>query len=553
MAKRVLIVGGVAGGASCAARLRRLDEKVEIVMFERGAHISFANCGLPYYVGGEIKKRDALLVQSVEKMKSWFNIDTYVQTEVVGIDAAKKIVTVTDFTTGESRNEPYDVLVLSPGAAPYVPALEGLEAAKDRLFTVRNVNDVDHLKGFIDAKKPQTAVIAGGGYIGLEMAENLVRLGIKVHLVQRPNQLMKSLDIEMTAPLVDELRAHGVEIHLSNALDGFENDGRTVHLKDGTVIDADFTILAIGVRPDSKLAKDAGFATTDRGAIIVDDQFRVAGADDVYAIGDAIQVKDYIFGKDTYVPLAGPANRMGRMVADIICGQDKHYKGTLSSSVCRVFDTTCAATGKNVRQLNEMGIGDYQCIHLYPANHATYYPGASQMCLKVIYAKADGKLYGAQAVGRGAGIEKTIDVIATAIRGNLSVYDLQDLELCYAPPFGTAKAPVNFAGYIAENIANGENYLTNMDALDALVADGAVLLDVRTDREIQKVPMPATHHIPINVLRDRIDELPKDQPIYITCMIGLRGHIACRMLQAHGYTAINVAGGAKLYHQFRHN
>lgn len=553
MAKRVLIVGGVAGGASCAARLRRLDEEIEIVMFERGEHISFANCGLPYYVGGEIKKREALLVQSVEKMKAWFNIDTYVQTEVVSINTEKKFVTVTDFTTGLSRNESYDALVLSPGAAPYVPALEGIEQAKDRIFTIRNVADVDALKGFIDTTQPKTAVIAGGGYIGLEMAENLVRQGIKVHLVQRPNQVMKSLDVEMTTPLSDELRAHGVEVYLSNALAGFENEGKTVRLKDGTVIDADFTILAIGVRPDSKLAKDVGFATADNGAIIVDDQFHVQGAADVYAIGDAILVKDYIFGKDTYVPLAGPANRMGRMVADIICGQDKHYKGTLSSSVARVFDMTCAATGKNARQLNEMGISDYQCIHLYPANHATYYPGASQMCLKVIYSKEDGTLYGAQAVGRGNGIEKTIDVVATAIRGGLNVYDLQDLELCYAPPFGTAKAPVNFAGYIAENIANGEGYLTDMDALDALVADGAVLLDVRGDKEIQKVPMPSSHQIPLPVLRDRINELPKDQPIYVTCMVGLRGHIACRMLQAHGYTAINVAGGAKLYHQCKHN
>ncbi len=549
MAKRVLIVGGVAGGASCAARLRRLDENVEIVMFERGAHISFANCGLPYYIGGEIKKRDALLVQSVEKMKAWFNIDSHVQTEVVSIDTEKKFVTVTDFTTGTSREEAYDVLVLSPGAAPFVPTLEGLDEAKERLFTVRNVQDVDNIKGFIDANQPKTAVIAGGGYIGLEMAENLVRQGIQVHLVQRPNQLMKTLDVEMATPLTDELRAHGVKVYLSNALAGFENDGKTVRLKDGTTIDADFTVLAIGVRPDSKLAKDAGFATAANGAIIVDDQFHVQGADDVYAIGDAIQVKDYIFGQDAYVPLAGPANRMGRMVADIICGQDKHYKGTLSSAVARVFDMTCAATGKNVRQLNEMGINDYQAIHLYPANHATYYPGASQMCLKVIYSKEDGTLYGAQAVGHGSGIEKTIDVVATAIRGSLSVYDLQDLELCYAPPFGTAKAPVNFAGYIAENIANGEGYLTDMDALDALVADGAVLLDVRGDKEIQKVPMPSTHQIPLPVLRDRISELPKDQPIYVTCMVGLRGHIACRMLQAHGYTAINVAGGAKFYHQ----
>ena len=551
MAKRVLIVGGVAGGASCAARLRRLDENVEIVMFERGEHISFANCGLPYYIGGEIKKREALLVQSVETMKAWFNIDVYVQTEVTAIHPEKKFVTVTDFTTGESREEHYDALVLSPGAAPYVPDLDGLEAARDRIFTIRNVADVDALKGFIDTQKQKTAVIAGGGYVGLEMAENLVKQGLKVHLVQRPNQVMKSLDPEMASLISDELRANGVELYLSNALAGFENDGKTVRLKDGTVIDTDFTVLAIGVRADSKLAKDAGFETTDRGAIVIDDQFRIPGVSDVYAIGDAVQVKDFVFGFDTYVPLAGPANRMGRMVADIICGAAKHYKGTLSSSVARVFNLHCAATGKTCRELKERGI-DFKTIHLYPANHAMYYPGGSQISFKVIYSPEDGRLYGAQAVGKDMGVDKTIDVVATAIAGHMTVYDLQDLELCYAPPFGTAKAPVNFAGYIAENIASGEGYLDDMAELDRLLEAGAVMLDVRTKKETERVPMPATLHIPLHELRDRIGELPTDQPIIVTCMVGLRGHIACRMLQAHGINAVNVGGGAKHYHQHLH-
>ena len=548
MAKRILIVGGVAGGASCAARLRRMDEQAEIVLFERGEYISFANCGLPYYIGGVIPKREQLLVQDVKTMNAWFNLEIHTKTEVTAIHPAEKTVTVTDLTSGETREERYDALVLSPGASPIVPNLDGIDAARERIFTIRNIADVDALKGFMDAQAPKTAVVVGGGFIGLEMAENLVHKGLSVHLVEAADQVMTSLDPEMATLIAAELRKNGVQLTLGTGIQGFDNNGKTVVLADGSRIDTDLTVLAIGVRPESGLIKEAGLATNARGAIVVDDQFRVAGAEDVYAIGDAIETIDCIFGEKVQIPLAGPANRMGRMVADIICGKDKHYRGSLGSSIVRVFKVQAASTGKNEKQLRQMNV-DYRSIHLYPANHATYYPGASQISLKVLYAPEDGKIYGAQAVGQDMGVDKTIDVIATAIAGNMSVYDLADVELCYAPPFNTAKSAVNYAGYIAENIANGEAYFDDVPHIEALLASGATVLDVRGKKEIEKVPLPSTIQIPLPELRKRISEVPNDRPIYVSCMIGLRGHIASRILQQNGIDAINIGGGAKLYTQ----
>lgn len=548
MAKRILIVGGVAGGASCAARLRRMDEQAEIVLFERGEYISFANCGLPYYIGGVIPKREQLLVQDVKTMNAWFNLEIHTKTEVTAIHPAEKTVTVTDLTSGETREERYDALVLSPGASPIVPNLDGIDAARERIFTIRNIADVDALKGFMDAQSPKTAVVVGGGFIGLEMAENLVHKGLSVHLVEAADQVMTSLDPEMATLIAAELRKNGVQLTLGTGIQGFDNDGKTVVLANGTRIDTDLTVLAIGVRPESGLIKDAGLATNARGAIVVDDQFRVDGAEGVYAIGDAIETTDCIFGEKVQIPLAGPANRMGRMVADIICGKDKHYRGSLGSSIVRVFKVQAASTGKNEKQLRQMNV-DYRSIHLYPANHATYYPGASQISLKVLYAPEDGKLYGAQAVGQDMGIDKTIDVIATAIAGNMSVYDLADVELCYAPPFNTAKSAVNYAGYIAENIANGEAYFDDVPHIEALLASGATVLDVRGKKEIEKVPLPSSIQIPLPELRKRISEVPGDGPVYVSCMVGLRGHIASRILQQNGIDAVNVGGGAKLYTQ----
>lgn len=547
MAKRFLIVGGVAGGASCAARLRRLDETAEIVLFERGEYISFANCGLPYYIGGVIPKREQLLVQDVKTMNAWFNLEIHTKAEVIAIQPEQKTVTVRYLRTGEERQEHYDVLVLSPGASPIVPRLEGLEEARDRIFTIRNIADVDALKGFMDTTAPKTAVVVGGGFIGLEMAENLRHKGLDVHLVEAADQVMTALDPEMATLIAAELKKNGVKLSLGTAIQGFADAGKTVVLADGSRIATDLTVLAIGVRPESGLIKDAGLAVNERGAIVIDDQFRVAGAEDIYAIGDAVETTDRIFGEKTQIPLAGPANRMGRMVADIICGKDKHYKGSLGSSIVRVFKVQAASTGKNEKQLRQMGV-DYRSIHLYPANHATYYPGASQISLKVLYAP-DGTLYGAQAVGQDMGIDKTIDVIATAIAGGMSVYDLADVELCYAPPFNTAKSAVNYAGYIAENLRDGEAYFDDVAHIEGLVASGATVLDVRGKKEIEKVPLPSTLQIPLPELRKRLHEVPADGPVYVSCMVGLRGHIASRILQQNGIDAINVGGGAKLYTQ----
>lgn len=547
MAKRILIVGGVAGGASCAARLRRLDEKAEIVLFERGEYISFANCGLPYYIGGVIPKREQLLVQDVKTMNAWFNLEIHTKAEVIAIQPEQKTVTVRYLRTGEERQERYDVLVLSPGASPIVPQLEGLEEARDRIFTIRNIADVDALKRFMDTTAPKTAVVVGGGFIGLEMAENLRHKGLDVHLVEAADQVMTALDPEMATLIAAELKKNGVKLSLGTAIQGFADAGKTVVLADGSRIATDLIVLAIGVRPESGLIKDAGLAVNERGAIVIDDQFRVAGAEDIYAIGDAVETTDRIFGEKTQIPLAGPANRMGRMVADIICGKDKHYKGSLGSSIVRVFKVQAASTGKNEKQLKQMGV-DYRSIHLYPANHATYYPGASQISLKVLYAPEDGKLYGAQAVGQ-EGCDKTIDVIATAIAGDMSVYDLADVELCYAPPFNTAKSAVNYAGYIAENLRDGEAYFDDVAHIEGLVASGATVLDVRGKKEIEKVPLPSTLQIPLPELRKRLHEVPADGPVYVSCMVGLRGHIASRILQQNGIDAINVGGGAKLYTQ----
>lgn len=547
MAKRILIVGGVAGGASCAARLRRLDETAEIVLFERGEYISFANCGLPYYIGGVIPKREQLLVQDVKTMNAWFNLEIHTKAGVIAIQPEQKTVTIRYLRTGEERQERYDVLVLSPGASPIVPRLEGLEEARDRIFTIRNIADVDALKGFMDTTAAKTAVVVGGGFIGLEMAENLRHKGLDVHLVEAADQVMTALDPEMATLIAAELKKNGVKLSLCTAIQGFADAGKTVVLADGSRIATDLTVLAIGVRPESGLIKDAGLTVNERGAIVIDDQFRVAGAEDIYAIGDAVETTDRIFGEKTQIPLAGPANRMGRMVADIICGKDKHYKGSLGSSIVRVFKVQAASTGKNEKQLKQMGV-DYRSIHLYPANHATYYPGASQISLKVLYAPEDGKLYGAQAVGQ-EGCDKTIDVIATAIAGDMSVYDLADVELCYAPPFNTAKSAVNYAGYIAENLRDGEAYFDDVAHIEGLVASGATVLDVRGKKEIEKVPLPSTLQIPLPELRKRLHEVPADGPVYVSCMVGLRGHIASRILQQNGIDAINVGGGAKLYTQ----
>ncbi|MGX1983202.1 CoA-disulfide reductase [Thermolongibacillus altinsuensis] len=541
--KKIVIVGGVAGGATAAARLRRLSEKDEIVMFERGEYISFANCGLPYYIGDVIQERSKLLVQTVEGMSKRFRIDVRNLSEVTKINRDRKTVTVKNLRTNEEYEESYDVLILSPGAKPIVPPIPGIEEAK-ALFTLRNVPDTDRIRSFVDNEKPKRAVVIGGGFIGVEMAENLTERGIHVTLVEMANQVMAPIDYEMAAIVHKHMKEHGIDLILEDGVQAFENEGRRVVLKSGRTIDTDMIILAIGVQPESQLAKEAGLELGIRGAIKVNEHLQTSDPN-IFAIGDAIEVKSYVHGFETFVPLAWPANRQGRLVADYINGRDVKYNGTLGTSIAKIFDLTVAATGLNEKVLKQHGIS-YEVVHVHPMSHASYYPGATQMTLKLIFDR-EGRIYGAQAVGKD-GVDKRIDVIATAIKGGLTVYDLPDLELAYAPPFSSAKDPVNMAGYVASNILDGMVETVQWHEIDDIVANGGLLIDVRTPKELEKLgAIPGSVNIPLDDLRDRLHELPKDQTIYITCQVGLRGYLAARILTENGFRAKNLDGGYKLY------
>ncbi|GMB08038.1 CoA-disulfide reductase [Thermolongibacillus altinsuensis] len=541
--KKIVIVGGVAGGATAAARLRRLSEKDEIVMFERGEYISFANCGLPYYIGDVIQERSKLLVQTVEGMSKRFRIDVRNLSEVTKINRDRKTVTVKNLRTNEEYEESYDVLILSPGAKPIVPPIPGIEEAK-ALFTLRNVPDTDRIRSFVDNEKPKRAVVIGGGFIGVEMAENLTERGIHVTLVEMANQVMAPIDYEMAAIVHKHMKEHGIDLILEDGVQAFENEGRRVVLKSGRTIDTDMIILAIGVQPENQLAKEAGLELGIRGAIKVNEHLQTSDPN-IFAIGDAIEVKSYVHGFETFVPLAWPANRQGRLVADYINGRDVKYNGTLGTSIAKIFDLTVAATGLNEKVLKQHGIS-YEVVHVHPMSHASYYPGATQMTLKLIFDR-EGRIYGAQAVGKD-GVDKRIDVIATAIKGGLTVYDLPDLELAYAPPFSSAKDPVNMAGYVASNILDGMVETVQWHEIDDIVANGGLLIDVRTPKELEKLgAIPGSVNIPLDDLRDRLHELPKDQTIYITCQVGLRGYLAARILTENGFRAKNLDGGYKLY------
>lgn len=540
MSKKIIIVGGVAGGASCAARLRRLDEEAEIIILERGDAVSFANCGLPYHLSGAIAKREALILQSPESLHSRFNLDVRLHATVTAIDRAAKTLTVQDTAGNRTYTEAYDVLVLSPGAEPVTPPIEGLASAS-HVHRLRHLADMDGIL----AEIPQAghATVIGGGFIGLEVAENLRERGLDVALVEGSPQVLGPLDPEVVAPLHTELLSQGIDLRLETQVTGFADEGRTVHLNDGSSLQTDFTVLAIGVRPESDLAKAAGLDLSDRGAILVNDQLQTSDPA-IYAVGDAIQVKDFVLGYDTLVPLAGPANRQGKLVADHICGREVTYQGSLGSSVLKCFRLTAASCGNNEKTLKEMDL-PYQALHLYPSDHAGYYPGANALLLKVLYRPSDGALYGAQCLGHSE-VHKTIDIIATAIYGGLSVYDLADLELCYAPPYSTAKAPVNFAGYVAQNVRDGLA-IQPATCLDDLAADGAYILDVRTPAEYKAGHIKEATLIPLDDLRSRLDDLPKDQPIYIHCAIGLRGYYAARLLTQKGFDVVNLGGGFRLY------
>lgn len=543
MKKKIIIIGGVAGGATAAARLRRISEEVEIIIIERGEHISFANCGLPYYIGGTIKDRKKLLVQTVKGMSERFNLDIRVLSEAIQINSDAKTIVIKNLQTGEIYEESYDKLLLSPGAYPIVSPIPGIEE-HESLFTLRNIPDTDKIKNYIDTKQPKKAVIIGAGFIGLEMAENLVDQGIEVTIIQRGNQVMKPLDYEMACILHNHLKEKGVNLILNNPVQSFADRGKKVILSDGTEISTNLTLLSIGVKPENHLAITAGLELGERGGIVVNEYLQTSNPD-IYAVGDAIEVVDYINGKKTLVPLAGPANRQGRIAANNIMGKKEKYLGTLGTSIAKVFDLTVASVGNNEKTLKRLGI-PYEVLHIHPASHATYYPGASPIALKLIFDKETGKIYGAQALGTD-GVDKRMDVIATAIRGGLTAEELTTIELSYAPPYSSAKDPVNMAGYVASNLIEGELEHIQWHEVDQIVADGGLLIDVREPKERENGFIEGSINIPLNDLRNHLNKLPADQTIYVSCQVGLRGYLACRILKNHGFKVKNVDGGWKTY------
>jgi CoA-disulfide reductase len=543
MTKKVIIVGGVAGGATAAARLRRISEDVEIVLIERGEHISFANCGLPYYIGETIKDRSKLLVQTVKGMSERFNLDIRNLSEVMSINPEKKSVTIKNLQNGEVYEESYDKLLLSPGARPIVPPIPGL-SENTTLFTLRNIPDTDKIKNHVDNNNPKRAVVVGGGFIGIEMAENLVDRGIEVTLIEMANQIMAPIDFEMASILHTHLKEKGVHLILENGVQSFAEQGKKVVLSDGTEIQTDMTILSIGVRPENELAKTAGLELGERGGIVINEYLQTSN-EDIYAVGDAVEVVDYINGTKAMIPLAGPANRQGRIAANNMMGKKEKYQGTLGTSIAKVFDLTVAATGANEKTLKRLGV-NYEVVHIHPSSHAGYYPGAAPIALKVIFDKETGKIFGAQAVGAD-GVDKRMDVIATAIKGGLTVEDLTNLELSYAPPFSSAKDPVNMAGYVATNIIEGDLEHIQWHEVDQIVSEGGLLIDVREPMEREFGFIEGSINISLNDLRNKLTDIPKDKTVYVSCQVGLRGYLASRILKNNGYQVKNVDGGWKTY------
>ena len=542
---KVIIVGGVAGGATAAARIRRLDERAEIVVFERSGFISYANCGLPYYIGDVITDAEELTLQTPESFYSRFRVDMRVHHEVTAIHPEKKTVSVKNLKTGEKFEESYDKLILSPGAKPTKPRFPGADL--DKVFTLRTVEDTLRIKNYINEKHPQSVVLAGGGFIGLELAENLCELGMDVTVVEYAKQLMSPFDLDMAAFIHNEMRKHGVKLVLGRAVEGLEekDDGIKVLLRDDASLHADMVVLAIGVTPDTVLAKDAGLELGIKGSIIVNDRMETS-IPDIYAAGDAVQVKNFVTGEDALISLAGPANKQGRIIADNVCGLDSRYKGSQGSSVIKVFDMTAALTGINERTAKAMGI-DADTVILSPMSHAGYYPGGKVMTMKVVFEKGSYRLLGAQIVGY-EGVDKRIDVLATAIRAGMKATDLKELDLAYAPPYSSAKDPVNMAGFMIDNIANGVLKQWHLEDVENLPRDGSVtLLDSRTVGEYAQGHIDGFKNIPVDELRERLDEVEKGKPVYVICQSGLRSYIASRILEGNGYTAYNFAGGFRFY------
>lgn len=540
MTKKILIVGGVAGGASAAARLRRLDEKAEIIIFERGPYISFANCGLPYYIGQAIKERDDLLLMTPEQFNKRFNIDVRINNEVVKIDRDKKLLEVKDLDAGNTYFESYDKLILSPGAEPSKPPIEGIDS--ERVFTLRNVPNMDRIDEFITREKTKRAVVVGAGYIGLEMAENLRERGMLVAIVEITDQVLPLLDREMANLLHQYLHEHSIALWLSDAVSNFrQTDSQLfVGLKSGMELCCDFAVLAIGVKPEVKLAKEAGLEIGSRLGIKVNEHLQTSDPD-IYAIGDAIEVKDLVLGKSSLIPLAGPANKQGRMAADNICGKNRRYSGTQGTSILKLFNHTVAMTGASEKALKKTNI-DYEKLYIHPANHVGYYPGAKQMHIKMLFSKPQGKILGTQIVGSD-GVDRRIDIFAVAIRAGMTVFDLQELELAYAPPYGSGKDAVNMAGFAASNILDGTVNVVHWNELD----DDDFILDVRTKKEFDEYNVPRAINIPVDELRNSLELLPKDKVINVFCGVGIRSYIAVRILMQNGVTARNISGGFITY------
>jgi NADPH-dependent 2,4-dienoyl-CoA reductase/sulfur reductase-like enzyme/rhodanese-related sulfurtransferase len=543
--KRLIIVGGVAGGASAAARARRLCEDCDIIIFERGPHVSFANCGLPYFVGGEIAEQDQLLVQTPASLKSRFNLDVRINTEVLRIDRITKRVHVRELITGREYDEAYDALILSTGASPLKPPIPGIE--RPNHFTVRNIPDVERIMAWSRGCERCRAVVVGGGYIGLEMAEQLRHRDFKVTVVEALPQVVTPLDPEMAAWLHAELRGNGVELHVNDPVAAFEPSTTSeparasiVVLKSGTRLPADSVILGLGVKPEVGLAKDAGLEIGTRGGIRVNEHLQTSDPH-IWAVGDAIEVRDLVTHQWSLIPLAGPANRQGRIAADNVFGRPSRYEGTLGTAILRLFHLSAGVTGANEKTLKKLGT-PYQAIHLHPNSHAGYYPGAEPIALKILFAPDTGKLLGAQAVGHD-GVDKRIDVLATALKGGMTVSDLAELELAYAPPYGSAKDPVNLAGMAAQNVLDGDVKITQWNELTA----GAFLLDVRRNDERAKGYIPGSVHIPLDQLRARLTELPRDREIIVHCQSGQRSYYACRILSQRGFRVRNLTGSYRTW------
>lgn len=544
---KLIIVGGVAGGASAAARARRLSENAQIVLVERGPDVSFANCGLPYYAGGKIADRNKLLVTTPERLRSRFNLDVRTRSSVEAINRTAKTIRIRDYATGREYDESYDKLILAPGAAPLRPPIPGIDLPE--IFTLRNLQDVDRIKERIDLGIEQ-AVVVGAGFIGLELVENLVNRGVATTVVELQNQVLPPFDQEMTTPILETLRAKGVTVYLGESADEFEKtqDALIVRLKSGKRLPAQLIILGVGVRPENKLAVDAGLEVGPRGGIRVNECLQTNDPD-IYAVGDAIEVKDVVFGDLTQVPLAGPANRQGRIAADNIFGRSVRYRGTQGTAIVGVFDRTAAMTGASEKALRRAN-RPYRKVYVHPTHHAGYYPGAELMTLKVLFDPEQGKLLGAQAVG-GAGVDKRIDVLAVAIQSGMTVYDLEEMELAYAPQFGSAKDPINMAGFVAAGLLRGDHPQVDIEAvLAAPAGERPFLLDVRTPLEFAASHIPGAVNIPIDDLRPRLSELPHNREIAAYCQVGQRGYLATRVLQLKGFSASNIGGGFTTYRLF---